>query len=238
MIQNHNLPIGIIGAMDIEVNSLLSSMENPKELKSAGISFFSGLLSGVPCVLAKSGVGKVNAAVCAQTMILKFNPRVLINIGVAGGLSPEIHVGDFVVAASCVQYDFDTSALDNTAAGTINILGNYILDIPCDKAVSEALTKAAGEVYGNVFSGVIATGDSFIADTRRCSGLYRDFNALACEMEGASIAQVCLMNNTPAAILRAISDNANDTAHIDFPSFVTQTAEKTQLLMHKVLPLL
>lgn len=232
-----NAPIGIIGAMKSEVNKILSELENEQKISLSGLVFHSGLFQGVPCVISQCGAGKVNAAVYAQAMIMRFSPRLIINIGVAGGIAPGIGIGDLVVATACVQHDFDVSAL-GASKGEIVIYDKAITEIPCDPKVAERMADSARDIYGTVHTGIIVTGDTFVADNALCSALHQQYNALACEMEGGSIAQVCYMNNVPVAVFRSISDNGNDAANMDFLTFEKQSAEKSQSLMRTVLPVL
>ena len=210
-------PIGIIGAMEVEVNSIIAKLGGDESDSVAGLVFHRGELEGVPVVVAECGPGKVNAAVCAQIMILNYKPRLVINTGVAGGV--DVKIGDLVAAECCVQHDFDTTAMGDPL-GTLFIRregeSEDILKLPCD-------------------AGAIATGDIFVADKEKNRWLGEKFGARAVEMEGGSIAQVCYMNNIPCAVLRAISDSANDDSPVDFPSFAKETAEKSaQLLIRAV----
>lgn len=232
--QNESL-VGLIGAMSIEMASLLMEMQEKREQVIAGISFYQGLLYGVPCVVACSGAGKVNAAVCGQSMVMAYAPGALLNLGVAGGIGPALQVGDLVVGTACVQYDFDTSGLGDPP-GELVINRVPVTRFPCDPVLSEILQEAGEEIYGQVHRGIIATGDRFVADARECAELYRRFGALACEMEGGSIAHLCYMNRLPMAVLRAVSDGANDSAPMDFETFAKEAAAKTQTLMKTALP--
>lgn len=237
MSENRNAPVGLIGAMEVEVRQIVTAMTACREEVIASTVFYIGRLDGVPCVVAKCGVGKVNAAMCAQTMILRFAPRCVINLGVAGGIGKEVEIGDLVIASACVQYDFDTTAFGDPL-GMISIAGENCVEIPCEKQLAEMMTCRAKEIYGNAHAGVIATGDRFVADAQICGDLHRQFGAKACEMEGGSIAQVCKLNGVPVAVLRAISDHADKEGAMDFNEFARLSAEKSQLLLAAVLPLL
>ena len=229
-------PIAVIGAMSVEIEYLLSIMTQKLESIQGRMVFYSGILNNTPCVAAVCGAGKVNAAAYTQAIIAKFKPRLVINIGVAGGIAPDVHIGDLVVADSCIQYDYDISALEaDRLPGDICISGKIMTQLPCDNKASYLIAKSAAEIYDNVLRGVIVTGDSFIADSKKCQSLHESFHALACEMEGGSIAHVCHMNNLPVVVLRAISDNANDIADIDFPTFAAQTAKKTQKILSETI---
>lgn len=230
-------PIGVIGAMKVEVKGLIAQMENDRTQETAGLVFHRGLLGGVDCVVAKCGAGKVNSAVCAQVMITQYAPRLVINVGVAGGM--DVGIGDLVVASQCVQHDFDTTPLGEPQSQLTICRGegeeSFVM-LNSDQAASALLLEEARQIYGGAHLGVIATGDSFVADPAKGRQLRRQFGAKAVEMEGASIAQACYMNSVPFAILRAVSDNANDDSPADFPAFVQACAEKSARLLAKALP--
>lgn len=227
------ISIGIIGAMDIEIEALKEAMELEETRVISGISFYFGSLGGVCCVLAKSGAGKVNSSVCAQTMIMEFNPSAIINTGVAGGI--DIEIGSMVLASGCVQHDYDTTAIGEPPAELV-VLGRPIREFPCDPKLSELLERAAKGIYGNVYSGVIATGDKFVGGRAQGLELKEKFNAIACEMEGGSIAQVCYMNGLPVAVIRSISDNGDEGAKQDFAEFAKSAAAQSQSLLTKAMP--
>ena len=230
-------PIGVIGAMTVEVKGLIAQMENDRTQETAGLVFHRGLLGGVDCVVAKCGAGKVNSAVCAQVMITQYAPRLVINVGVAGGM--DVGIGDLVVASQCVQHDFDTTPLGEPQSQLTICRGegeeSFVM-LNSDQAASALLLEEARQIYGGAHLGVIATGDSFVADPAKGRQLRRQFGAKDVEMEGASIAQACYMNSVPFAILRAVSDNANDDSPADFPAFVQACAEKSARLLAKALP--
>lgn len=233
-------PIAIIGAMAEEVAALIAAMKEEAQEEIAGLVFHSGTLEGVPCVVAECGPGKVNAAVCAQTMILRCSPRLVINVGVAGGVGEKVHIGDLVVAAACVQYDFDTTAMgDPLATLFIRHAGQdteKISLLPCCEEAAAVLLEEAKSIYGGAHFGVVCTGDTFVADPEKGRFLNREFEAQAVEMEGGAIAQVCYMSEVPCAVLRAISDGANDDSPMDFPTFVKMASEKTSKLMRAAMP--
>lgn len=224
--------IGIIGAMEVEIAQLRAQMENPEVRTVAGIDFYSGTVFGTPCVLAKCGPGKVNAAVCAQSMVLKYPIGLLLNIGVAGGLGAGIHIGDLVVATACVQHDYDTSAAGDEPGFVSGICKK---EIPCDGVAGKLLCEAALQagLDGKVHTGTVATGDCFVADYEQQRQIGHRFQAKAVEMEGGSIAHVCWMNGVPCGVLRAISDHADDNSKVDYPLFVQRAAEKTQALLRE-----
>ena len=198
--------IGIIGAMDIEIDNIVLNMTNIKKEKISSVTYISGELCGKEVVCAVCGIGKVFAAVCAQTMILRYNPEIIINTGIAGSLSDKLSVADTVVAQSLVQHDMDTTAFGDPM-GYINGLG--IVNIPCDDEVSEEICAIMDKCGVKNVRGVIATGDCFVADSSIKKKIADTFNAVACDMEGASIAQVCYIGGVKCAVMRTISDGAD-----------------------------
>lgn len=232
-------PVGIIGAMDVEIEAILSAAEIEKTERYSSTEFHIGTLSGTPVVVAYCCAGKVNSALCAQAMIDRYSPCAVINVGVAGGVGADVRIGDIVIAESCVQYDYDTTAIEESPIGTIDVPGQGdIRFFPCAPQLADALAAAAQGLYGRCHRGVVATGDRFVADPEFGVWLHQTFGALACEMEGASIAHVCFVNQVPCAVLRSISDNGNDDAVVDFPAFAQESAHKAQKLLQKVLTLL
>lgn len=228
--------IGIIGAMAVEVEGLIAAMENKSPETVSRMTFWRGTLAGVECVVAQCGAGKVNSAVCAQTMILRYGASPIINTGVAGGVgSRAVRIGDLVVAEGVTQHDYDTTPIDGDKGRDLPILGRSVLET--DARVSGLLADCAREVYnGNVHRGLIATGDQFIGGKERLHAIAECTGAIACEMEGGSIGQACALADVPFAVLRAISDNADDNAVDDFPKFAKESAEKSVALLLEALP--
>ncbi len=214
-----NKLIGVIGAMDVEVNALIASMTDTEERVISSVKFVKGKLFNKDVVIAKCGIGKVFAAICAQTMILEYNPGVIINTGVAGSLERGFNVLDVAVAKSVVQHDMDTSAIGDPK-GLISGINVIYIDT-CTK-VSNALKTASLSAKCNVKEGVIASGDKFIANADEKTAINKEFKAIACEMEGASIGQVCYVNKVPFGILRTISDG--DGAEMDYMTFAPKAA--------------
>lgn len=195
--------LGIIGAMDREIADLLKKMDHAEEASVGFTRYWSGELKGVRVCLARCGIGKVHAAVCALGMILRYQPEALLNIGVAGALRDEMQVGDMAVAGSAVQHDIDTTPIGDPL-GLIS--GPNIVHVPCDEALSDLLVRAAGQCGFAVHRGAIATGDQFIADLKKKDQLRDAFGAAACDMEGGAIAQCCYETGVKYAALRAVSD--------------------------------
>lgn len=209
--------IGIIGAMDEELEILLKEMTLEKTKIKANMRFNQGKLYDKELVVVRSGIGKVNAAVCAQILIDDFRVDKVINVGIAGGIGKDVYPGDVVVANNLVQHDMDTSAFGDEI-GQIPRLDAY--DFKCDKElVDKAKAACDGIKEHKSFIGRIVTGDQFICNTEKIKWLNEKFEALACEMEGGSIAQVCYLNNVPFVVIRSISDNANNGAHMDYEKF-------------------
>ncbi len=224
--------IGIIGAMELEVRVLKNMMDSASVEKISSVEFYRGTIHGVDTVVAAAGVGKVNAAVCAEAMILRYAPDAVINIGVAGGLRHDFNICDIAVADAVVEHDMDTSALGEPL-GFISGLDTVL--IPCDKSLSDKLFETARHVGVNVKRGVIASGDQFIASRENKDKIVKSFGAIAAEMEGASIGHVCAMNNVPFGVLRAISDGANDDSVTDFPAFAKKAAENSVKIILEML---
>ena len=174
--------VGIIGAMDLEVQALKGLMDNAVVETISTIDFYKGNINGVETVVAVAGVGKVNAAVCSQTMILKYSPDIMINVGVAGGLSEEFKIGDIAVADSVVEHDMDTSPIGDPV-GLIS--GINLVNIPCDKKLADLMEQAVSKV-GTITSkrGVIASGDQFISKQEQRDRIKDNFGAIAAEMDG------------------------------------------------------
>ena len=222
--------IGIICAMALEANAITDTIENKKIKNISGVDFVSGTIGGRETVVAVCGVGKVFAAICAEAMILEYHPDAIINSGVAGSLCRSIKIGDIVIAESVVQHDMDTSPLGDPK-GLIS--GINIINIPCDKAVAEYLKNCCDSLGIKNFGGVIATGDVFMSNEANKKEVADRFNAKACEMEGASVGQVCYVNKVPFCVLRAISDNADDGAEITYETFAAESAKKTHAVIDK-----
>ena len=221
--------IGIIGAMKIETDALKALVQNKTTEVISGIEFVSGTVGAHRVVVAQCGIGKVFAALCAQTMILHFGVTRLINVGVAGTLSESVGLLDTVVATSLVQHDMDTSPLGDPV-GLIS--GINIVHIPTSPALVAAVTSAAARAGMKVITGTVASGDQFIADRAAKDRIRDSFGASACEREGAAIAHVCYVGGVECAVIRTISDNADDTAGtMEYPELCVHAAKQSQLLL-------
>ena len=195
--------LGMIGAMGKEVDALRRQMADTEEKQTGFSRFTTGKLWGEKVCLAQCGIGKVHAALCAQSMITDFKISAILNIGVAGALRPSLGIGDAVVADSAVQHDMDTSPIGDPVG---MVSGPNIVHFPCDPALSSLLKQAAEEAGLRWESGAVATGDQFIVGTEKKNWLADFFGAAACDMEGGAIAQCCYEMNVPYAAVRLISD--------------------------------
>lgn len=216
--------IGIIGAMKEEVNGIIDLMDNRVKETIGPMNFIQGTLENKSCVVAVCNPGKVNSAICAQTMILNFNLRAMINVGVAGGIGNNVRIGDVVLAKDVVQYDLDTTELGD-ARGMI--CGLNIVRIPTSVYINNKIMEISKKIKDtNFHSGTISTGDRFISDRLFLNKIKKEFGAIACEMEGGSIGQVCYINEVDFAVIRVISDNADNDSPIDYANFMKIAAKK------------
>lgn len=227
--------IGIIGAMDEEVEILKSLLHITDTITQAGMTFYKGILHNQEIVLARSGIGKVNAAVCAQLMITLFDIDYLINSGVAGTLHPSINQGDIVISTDAVQHDVDVTALGDPL-GEIPRLG-----VTFFKA-DEALISLAGKATDNLnfegvttFKGRVASGDQFVAGGTSKDRIQSHFAPSAVEMEGAAIAHVAYLNSVPYVIIRSISDKADGSADLSYEEFLPMAAKHASLLLEEMI---
>ncbi|MBQ3483436.1 MAG: 5'-methylthioadenosine/adenosylhomocysteine nucleosidase [Clostridia bacterium] len=213
--------LGIIGAMQSEVDGIVAAMTDTASEVIGGRTFVSGKLCGKEVVVTGSGVGKVFAAMAAEILLLRFGVSALLNTGVAGGLEPSLTVGDVVVADAVVQHDMNTTALGDPR-GLIS--GPNVVKIPTDKALTAALAAATRAEGLHTRMGTVASGDLFVAKPAHKEKIRAEFDAVACEMEGAAIGQVAYAHGVPFAVLRAISDGGDG---MEFTQFVRLAAERS-----------
>ena len=219
--------IGIIGAMQPEVEAIIASLTDPATETVSGITFHTGLISGRRVAVAKCGIGKVFAALCAEIMILKYSPDLLVNTGVGGAIGGGLRCGDVVIADRLCQHDMDTSAIGDPK-GLVS--GINMIYFEADPRARGILMEQGSALGLAVKSGTVATGDKFIADASDKERIASDFNASVCEMEGCAIAQTAFVNNTPFAVVRAISDSADGEATMDYPTFLSIAAANSTKL--------
>ena len=222
--------LGIIGAMEIEVNRIKEQMEDVSVTDKAGMSFFEGKWNGNDVVVVRSGIGKVNAAVCAQILADTFHADAIINTGIAGSLKNEINIGDIVLSTDAIQHDMDAQGF-GYAPGVIPQM--EVSDFQADEKLIELAKKCCAEVCPDiqVFTGRVVSGDQFISDKKKKEWLSSQFEGLCAEMEGAAIAQAAYLNHVPFLIIRAISDKADDSATMDYPEFEAMAAENSVILL-------
>ncbi|RNB87453.1 5'-methylthioadenosine/adenosylhomocysteine nucleosidase [Brevibacillus fluminis] len=226
--------IGIIGAMDEEIALYLEAMGTKDTVSKAGITYYTGQMDGHDIVLVKSGVGKVNASVCTQILIDRFDVESIIFTGVAGAVNPELNIGDIVVSTDCIQQDMDVTAL-GFAPGQIPYADKWTWE--AEGKLVELAMQASAKVTGDhrVISGRILTGDQFVADPSRVAALYETFNGDCIEMEGAAVAQVSAMNDVPFVIVRSMSDKADGSAHVNFAEFTHLASQRSYEIVMEML---
>lgn len=213
--------IGIIGAMDIEIERINAEMTEKREETVSGALYTIGKIGNTEVVTAICGIGKVFAAICAQTMIIKYGADAIINTGVAGTLTDKIGIMGIVVASGLVQHDMDTTYFGDPKG---MISGINVVEFKADEALSQKVCK---NIDGDYIRGIIASGDAFIADEEKKKEIAQTFNAVACEMEGGAIAHVCHVNSTPVCVVRSISDGANGDKEMSYEEFREEAAAKS-----------
>lgn len=215
---------GIIGAMDVEVAYLKGHLEDLQASRHAGRDFCEGTLGSVPVVVVQCGVGKVNAAVCAQVLVDLFGVTHIINTGVAGSLNNALDIGDVLVSVDAVHHDVDATNF-GYELGEVPGLGvaRFEADSALRKAAVEAVRAVAPEIA--VMEGRVASGDRFVREDADKRAIKERFDADCCEMEGCSIAQTAWLNGVPFVIVRAISDKADGSSEVEYPVFERQAAE-------------
>ena len=199
------------------METLLALMENKKELHKAGSVFYEGVLEGLPAVIVQCGVGKVNAAMCAQVLCDLFDVTHLVNTGIAGSLCAELDIGDLVVSRDAMYHDVDAVHFGYPYG---KVPGMDVISFPADDAMVNFAFNAAEAVNpGHTKIGRVASGDQFVAAKEVKEKIIANTQGLCTEMEGAAIAQTAYRNKVPFVILRAISDKADDSAEMDYPTF-------------------
>ncbi len=216
--------LGIIGAMDIEVETLVQKLENKNGSVQAGSTYYEGILCGLPVVVVQCGVGKVNAALCAQILISVYGVTHIVNTGIAGSLDARLDIGDLVVSTDAIHHDFDLRFWGRPVG---QVPGMDVTAFPGDEAMIHAAYVAAEAVNpGHTRRGRVASGDQFICSKEQKEKIIADTAAICAEMEGASIAHAAYRNGIPFVILRAISDKADDSAEMDYPTFERTAAQR------------
>lgn len=226
--------IGIIGAMADEVAGLKELMQDIEITRKASMEFYAGTLEGKNVVVVQSGIGKVNAAVCTQILADDFQTEVVINTGIAGSLNNDINIGDIVISTDLVHHDMNAVAF-GYKKGQIPQMEQF--SFQSDEALRHLAAEACRELNPDiqVFEGRIASGDQFVADQTVKDFIVDEFGAYAVEMEGAAIAQAAVLNHIPFLVIRAISDKADGSAHVDYPAFEKLAIQHSVKLTRRIL---
>ncbi len=226
--------IGIIVAMEEELEAVLNIMNNIEQKEIYGVNVQIGKIEQKEVVVVKSGVGKVNAARVTQILIDKLNVKSIINIGSAGALNPFLNIGDIVIGEKLIQHDFDITAFDHDK-GYITGVGDYIYS---NIELIEKFKKVANNLKEKDYkikTGIIATGDIFCTDIEMKNKIYSKFDADCVEMEGAAIAQVCYLDKIPFIVIRSISDSPNGNNEIDFDKYVELASKRCANILKEFL---
>lgn len=226
--------IGIIGAMDEEVAKVKEQMEDVSVVQKASMDFYKGTLKGVPVVVVRSGIGKVNAALCTQILVDTFQISSVINTGIAGSLRAEINIGDIVLCTDALEHDMDAVAF-GYPVGQIPRMDT--LSFEADEKLRTVAKAACEKVLPEigVFEGRVVTGDQFVSSAQKKDWLIETFAGYCTEMEGAAIAHAAYVNDIPFLIIRAISDKADNSASMDYPAFEAMAIDNSvKLLMEMV----
>lgn len=225
--------LGIIGAMEEEVSGLKDRMTVSRTVRKASMEFWEGVLEGTSVVVVRCGVGKVNAAICAQILADEFHVTAIVNTGIAGSLKNEINIGDIVLSTDAMQHDMDATGF-GYAYGVIPQMENSIFQ--GDEKLL-ALAKECCEQVNpdiSVFAGRVVSGDQFISDKEKKDWISEQFHGFCTEMEGAAIAQTAYLNQIPFLIVRAISDKADNSAHMDYAEFERKAIQHSVSLMTEI----
>lgn len=222
--------LGIIGAMDEEVARMKEQMEDAQVQTWAGMEFYRGRINGKEAVVVRSGIGKVNAAVCAQILADRYEVSAIVNTGIAGSLDGKIDIGDIVLSTDALQHDMDAT---NFGYPLGQIPRMEVLSFQADRRLLELARVCCKEVNPDihVYEGRVVSGDQFVSSQEKKEWLIRNFKGSCTEMEGAAIAQAAYLNGIPFLIIRAISDKADNSATMDYPAFEAQAIAHSVNLM-------
>lgn len=229
--------IGIIGAMEEEVAALKEAMDIAETKEYASMVFCRGTMGGKDIVVVRSGIGKVNAAVCTQILVDRFKVDRLINTGIAGSLDAQIDIGDIVISTEAVQHDMDATIFGDPVGQVPRM---DVLAFPADRILVEKAKEANRKVNPDIhtFTGRIASGDQFIASGEVKAKIVENFHALCTEMEGAAIAHAAYLNKVSCVIIRAISDKADNSAVMDYPEFERRAIAHNVRLVKELISML
>lgn len=226
--------VGIIGAMELEVEALKAQMTVKETFSRASMDFYSGTLNDTDVVIVRSGIGKVNAALCAQILIDVFQVSHIINTGVAGSLNADLDIGDILVSEDAVHHDMDVRVFGYQIG---QVPGFDVVSFPANKDMVRIALETCAEVNPDIkaVSGRVASGDQFISSKEAKEAIINNVKGDCAEMEGASIAHAAYLSHIPFVIIRAISDKADDSAEMDYPTFERAAAKHSaNLVAHMI----
>lgn len=229
--------IGIIGAMEEEVASLKEAMDIHETVEQASMVFCKGVLCGKEVVIVRSGIGKVNAGICAQILVDRFKAEMLINTGIAGSLDAKIDIGDMVISTDALHHDMDATEFGYPVGQVPRM---EVMSFPADEELVKKAVQASEKANPDIhtFTGRVASGDQFIASREVKDKIVENFHPLCVEMEGAGIAHAAHLNKVSYVILRAISDKADNSASVDYPTFERQAIAHSVRLVKELLTLI
>lgn len=225
--------LGIIGAMDEEVSKLKEIMDDIEISTRASMEFYKGKMCEKDVVVVRSGIGKVNAGICTQILVDIYGVDSVINTGIAGSLNADIDIGDIVLSTDALQHDMDATGF-GYEPGVIPRMETsaFIADEKLRRVAKESCEKVNPDI--KVFEGRVVSGDQFISDKSKKAYIEENFKGFCTEMEGAAIAQAAYLNNIPFLIIRAISDKADDSATVDYPTFEAKAIEHSVKLVKEM----
>ena len=221
---------GIIGAMESEVNAIYAQMENKEIVEYNGIKFYKGSLYGKDVVVIQCGIGKVNAALCTQLLILKFGVDKVVNTGIAGATGTDLNIYDFVVSTETVYHDFDTQFFGYKLGQVPGLPETFKADEKLVESVVSAFNNSKLSSEHKIRTGLIASGDQFIAGGEKKNFIVSNFHPLCVEMEGCAVAHACYKNNVPFVVVRCMSDCADDTVQVRYDEAEASALSSTMLL--------
>lgn len=229
--------IGIIGAMEEEVAALKEAMDIHETVEQASMVFCKGVLCGKEVVIVRSGIGKVNAGICAQILVDRFKAEMLINTGIAGSLDAKIDIGDMVISTDALHHDMDATEFGYPVGQVPRM---EVMSFPADEELVKKAVQASEKANPDIhtFTGRVASGDQFIASREVKDKIVENFHPICVEMEGAGIAHAAHLNKVSYVIIRAISDKADNSASVDYPTFERQAIAHSVRLVKELLTLI
>lgn len=226
--------IGIIGAMELEVEALKSRLKDPKITTRANMNFYEGTLDNASVVIVRCGIGKANSALCVQILADLFQVTHIINTGIAGSLNADLDIGDILISKDALYHDMDVTIF-GYQPGEVPQMGR--LEFPADEHMMKLAKESCDKVCSDIHSlyGRVVSGDQFISDAAVKNRLIQQFHGDCAEMEGASIAHGAYLNQIPFVIIRAISDKADGSAEMDYPLFEREAAKHSARLVEEMI---